>query len=160
MAVDLFELPMLERRRYCECCEYPTLAIIDDVDGAPEWTFSGTACDLCEWESASLDNEGEPEATLAEERNDGLSLAVARAQLERYGSIYDPVSLPPWKLSAPSIEVIEARVALRAAYAEAQKASLAERWTPWETVQAREAELRGVLAAQQARDEELTDGAP
>ena len=60
MMPDVFELPTLDRRRFCECCGYPSLFLPHDVDGSPEWETGATACDLCEWESTPLTREGEP----------------------------------------------------------------------------------------------------
>jgi hypothetical protein len=160
MPVDLFELPTLDRRRNCECCGYPTLNIPEGVGGETEWASSTTACDLCEWESAALGDDGDPIPSPEEDRNDGLALDVARRHLERYGSIYDPDNLPLWKVSAPSAWMVEARYALRAAYGELRHAPVANRWKPWARVRMAEGELRAAMLAQQAQDEEFANGAP
>jgi hypothetical protein len=116
MPVKVLESPRLDRRRYCECCGFPSLFIDDYEDGSLDWASSTCACDLCEWESRRLDAQGDPVSTPEEERNDGLTLEQARANFARFGFIYDPSDLPMWKPSAPSSSVQEARRALREAY--------------------------------------------
>jgi hypothetical protein len=159
MPIELFELPWIARRRYCECCGFPTLGIPDDRDGAPDWEGSATACDLCEWDSAPLGVDGEPRPSSDEERNDGLALDAARQRLERHGSIYDPADPPPWKLSAPSAHVVDARAALRASYAAVLDVPLAERGERWELADAAERELAAAMAAQREQDEALANDA-
>src|SRR5215213_8191479 len=117
MPVRLFESPTLDRRRYCECCGVPSLFVADDMDGSPDWQASNTACDLCEWVSRPLSEAGEPIGESDEAGNDGLTLEQARANVQRYGTIYDPAELPEWKVAPPSADVVSARSALRHVYA-------------------------------------------
>jgi len=158
MPVKVFEAPTLFRRRYCECCGYPSLGIFDMEDGSTDWTSTGCACDLCEWESQPLDARGDPLNTPEEERNDGLTLEQARANLARFESIYDPSDLPEWKLSAPSPEVEDARRTLREAYEALAAAASGAQWEPWDAVLEAERSLSDALATQQAADEEQVAG--
>jgi len=89
--VALFESPTLERRRYCECCGFPSLFVPDveprnrfEWDGSPDWENSGGTCDLCEWESRPLDARGNPVRAPRDDANDRLSLEQARANYARF----------------------------------------------------------------------------
>jgi hypothetical protein len=83
-----------------------------------------------------------------------MTLDQARANLARFGSIYDPNDLPDWKVSAPSPAVQEARRALREAYEALAAAEPGTQWEPWNTVTEAERNVRDALAAQQAADAE------
>lgn len=155
MAPDVFELPTLDRRRFCECCGYPSLFLPDNVDGTPEWDAMSTSCDLCEWESVRLTPDGEPRESSEEERNDGLTLDAARERLERYRSIYDPAELPVWKLSPPSDAVNNARDVLRSAYQDVMAVPLPERWSPWAAVLVAERALFDALRTQREDEQAL-----
>jgi hypothetical protein len=159
MPIELLELLFVARRRYCQCCGYPTLGVPDGTDGEPEWDVSATACDLCEWDSAPLNVDGEPLTSSDEERNDGLTLDVARQQVEQHGNIYDPASPALWKVSTPSAQVVQTRGALRAVYDALLDASVAERLGLWETVEAAERELAAAMASQRDQDEAFTNEA-
>ena len=90
---------------FCECCGYPTLGV---PLGQYELEFDSAqrACPLCEWENPRLTAAGTavPDGESAEERNDGRSLAEARASFARNLSMYDPAHLEPWMLGPPSAE--------------------------------------------------------
>jgi hypothetical protein len=80
-----------DSRVFCECCGYPTLRVpLGDIE--LEFDFAQRACPLCEWESPRLTEAGAPvpNGPSAEERNDGHSLAEARASLANHLSMYDP----------------------------------------------------------------------
>ena len=133
MPVALLETPTLERRRYCECCGFPSLIVPDiseDYDnpnwvsaGSPWWAGSVCACDLCEWESRPLDEQGDPLSTSEDERNDGVTLEQARANVARFGDTL-------------------------------MAAKPGEQWEQWNAVTEAERNVRGALIAQQAADEE------
>lgn len=163
MSVELLEVDPFDRRRFCECCGLPTLGIPERPDGSLEWEYAASACDLCGWQSRALDVDGDPGADGSdEERNDGVSLEVARANVKVFGSIYDPGQLPEWMPSPPSEAVRQAREALARAYRAAVDASMSDssdRYAHWETARAWEAELRECLRVQQQADEDLASGA-
>ena len=161
MTVELIEIGPLDRRRRCECCRYPTLGAPDEYEPDPEWELSRTSCDLCEWENAPLDSNGDvrADAPSQEELNDGLSLDAARANLVRFRSIYDPDDPPAWKVAPPSVDVVEAREALRAAYEEVLGLELPDRYERSGYVRACEDVLYDALAAQRRRDESFDDRA-
>ena len=118
MTVELLEVGVFERRRRCECCGFPTLAIYKEDDPGFRWDLTPTSCDLCEWDSRPLDVNGDisPSSASDEDRNDGLSLETARANFARFSSIYDPNDLPDWKLSPPDDGIVSLRTELRSAY--------------------------------------------
>jgi hypothetical protein len=160
----LLEVDPFDRRRFCECCALPTLAIPDRPDGSLEWECAGTACDLCGWESRPLDVNGAPctDDVSDEDRNDGMSLEAARANVKLFSSIYDPGQLPEWMLSPPKEAVRQAREALALAYRAVLDTSVSEfsdRYARWEAVREWEAELRECLRVQQQTDEDLASGA-
>jgi hypothetical protein len=154
MPITLFETPTLDRRRHCECCGAPSLSVPDGTDGRPDWGMSTNACNLCEWVSRPLTDAGEPsEEESDEERNDGLTLERARANIERHGSIYDPADLPAWKLAPPSPDVVSTRSTLRGAYSALDSDARVTPWDRWAAVTEAEYAVRDALAAQQAADE-------
>ena len=158
MPVKLFEPPALDRRRYCECCGFPTLFVADDIDGRPDWQMSTSACDLCEWVSRPLNEAGEPIEVSDEEHNDGLTLTQARANVARNGTIYDPRDLPVWKVAPPAPDVVSARTMLRRAYEGVETESISALWERWAAVTEAERALRDALAAQQGADEASVAG--
>jgi hypothetical protein len=159
--IKLLELDPFDRRRYCECCGCPTLGIPEDSSAAPDWTFGARACDLCEWESAVLDEAGNvsQHAETAETRNDGLSLAIARANFDRFLSIYDPDDPPVWQVSAPDMDVLECRAALRRAYSMLPTDMRADSYKHWLGIRALEHQLRTALRGQRERDMDIDDSA-
>ena len=159
MRVDVVRLNALVIRRRCECCEFPTLPMPDELEFDADWSYTPTACDLCEWESRPLDFDGNVRnnASSDADRNDGLSIERAREHFGRFLSIYDPNDLPQWKMGAQSAIVLERRRALRAAYAGAEMSSEHDRPALWSTIFGCEGALRQALAAEQADAEELND---
>jgi hypothetical protein len=144
-----------DSRMFCECCGYPTLHV-PLAQHELELDFGQRACLLCEWENPRLTEAGVPvpNGQSAEERNDGRSLAEARASFGRHLSMYDPAKLEPWMLAPPSPEVVQRKAALRDAYDALLAAPDSARWDSWSTVRACEDDL----AAQIAADHDDGDG--
>ena len=159
MTIELIEIGPLDRRRPCECCGFPTLAMPDEYEVDPAWELTSVSCDLCEWENRPLDRDGDVRADVPadEERNDGLSLDAARSHFGRFLSIYHPDEPPIWKVAPSSDDLVQAREALRAAYEDVLKIDVPERYEGWERVREREAALGDALAAQRTRDAEFGD---
>ena len=85
----------------CECCELPTLFIVEDRFGEAEWSETSLGCTICGWENVPADERGERrEKDLAEDRNDGIALGEAKNHFAQYGWMYDPARPPAW-LGAP-----------------------------------------------------------
>jgi hypothetical protein len=143
-----------DSRMFCECCGYPTLRV-PIAQHALEFDFAQRACPLCEWEIPRLTEAGlpVPNGQSAEERNDGRSLAEARASFGRHLSMYDPSKLEPWMLGPPSAEVIRRKGTLRKAYDALLASPDSARWDSWSTVRACE----DALAAQIAGDHDDGD---
>lgn len=137
-----------DSRMFCECCGYPTLRV-PLVQDELEFDFAQRVCPLCEWESPRLTEAGVPvpDSPSAEERNDGRSLAEARASFARHLSMYDPAKLEPWMLGPPSPEVIQKKGALREAYDALLAAPDSSLWDSWSTVRACEDALAAQVAA-------------
>jgi len=139
-----------DSRVFCECCGYPTLRV-PLVEIELEFDIAQRACPLCEWESPRLTEAGlpVPEGTSAEERNDGHSLAEARANFARHLSMYDPAKLEPWMLGPPSAKVTQRKRALRDAYDALLATPASSRWDSWTAVRACEDALAAQIAADQ-----------
>ena len=137
-----------DSRMFCECCGYPTL-LVPLGQYELEFDSARSACLLCEWESPRLTEAGVPipDGPNAEERNDGHSLAEARANFARHLSMYDPAKLEPWMLGPPSAGVIQCKRALRDAYDALLAAPDSSRGDSWTTVRACEDALAAQLAA-------------
>jgi len=105
---------LYEARIRCECCNLPTLRVPVDQHLGQHFEQAERVCGLCEWESVALTAQGAA-ATVdsGAERNDGISLAEARANFERYLSMYDPEKLEPWMLGPPSAELLMRKRAFR-----------------------------------------------
>ena len=155
MTVELIVLGPLDRRRCCECCGFPTLGVPDEHEPDPEWELTRTSCELCEWDNRPLDRTGDVRTDLPpdEERNDGLSLATARAHYAQFLSIYDPADPPTWRVTPPRAEVTEARAVLRTAYEAALACEIPGRYERWGDVQRCEYALCYALAEQRHDDE-------
>jgi hypothetical protein len=160
VSIDLLDIDPSDRRRYCECCGCPTL-VVPDYTAQPEWAFAATACDLCEWENAALDESGNlhPKDGEDEVRNDGLSLEAARSNFARFLSIYDPDAPPVWRVSAPSPEILAQRKQLLTAYVAVSSPESADAYGQWLRIRELERSLRALLQSQQERDADIADGA-
>jgi len=88
------------------------------------------------------------------ERNSGISLAEARANFERYLSMYDPEKLEPWMLGPPSAELLMRKRAFRDSCAALLSVSGRERWDAFGLARACES----ALEAQADADRERLDG--
>jgi len=159
MTVELLEVGGFERRRHCECCEFPTLAIYNESELDFRWNLTPTSCDLCEWDSRPLDVNGDISASAPsdEQRNDGLSLETARANFGRFSSIYDPDDLPDWKVSPPGDDIVSLRVALRSAYMDVLAHGSDPGFERWGRVHDCERALAAALADQREHDQDLAE---
>ena len=159
MTVELLEVGPFERRRRCECCEFPTLAIRNEDELDFRWNLTPTSCDLCEWDSRPLDANGDVSASSPsdEERNDGLSLATARANFARFSSIYDPNDLPDWKLSPPDDGIVSLRTELLSAYTDVLAHGSDPGFERWGRMHDCERALSAALAAQRERDQNAAE---
>lgn len=161
MPVELIDIGPLDRRRRCECCQFPTLIVPDKYEPNPWWDSTPTSCPLCEWDSQPLDVDGELRAAgeSDEDRNDGLSLEAARHNFARFLSIYDPGAPPIWKPTPTSPDVVERRGALRSAYSRLSGRDAPDAIERWQEVLVCEQALALALAAQQAADQALDEDA-
>ena len=157
MTFEPIEIGPLDRRRPCECCGFPTLLVPDEYEPDPRWDLTSVSCILCEWESRPLDQDGDVRTDVPsdEERNDGLSLEVARSHFARFLSIYNPDEPPIWKVAPAIAEVLDARDALRAVYEEVLALDIPDRYERWEDVRGREYALHDALTVQRSRDEDF-----
>ena len=118
-------------RLRCTCCGAPTLTV--DVLSDPPVVLT-PVCLLCEWENQS-DVAGE-QSTVAD---DGVSLAEARANFDRFCWMYDPSTPQPWMQALPSRDELQARAGLRAIYRSIDReADVAEFERLWEEARAAE----------------------
>ena len=153
-APSLFTDGVFQARVRCECCNLPTLHVPVDRYGAQHFEWAERVCPLCEWESVALTAQGQA-ATIdsGAERNGGISLAEARANFERYLSMYDPDKLEPWMLGPPSAALLLRKRAFRDSCAALLSVSGRERWDAFGLARACES----ALAAQADADRERLD---
>jgi hypothetical protein len=149
--------PLGTVRMTCECCGFPTLPLAPDaLLGEVDWASTVLACPLCSWESgpASEDGTPDPEGGSGEDRNEGFTLAAARANFERHGWMYDPAEPPAWMGGPPTAEETGVRRALREAYEALAGASDPQaRGAAWERVLDVESQLRAAEEARRAATE-------
>ena len=159
MSVEIIPLNVLDHRRRCECCHYPTLVVSSEYPTMGDWQYAIRSCPLCDWESRALTDRGEPDpnAESDEQRNDGLSVLQARINFERFLSIYDPDEPPPWRGLPPSARVLGLRRSLSEAYQTLLATEQPSPFPLWEQVRAYEAALRQASADQQAEEESSFD---
>ena len=148
-------------RMRCECCDCPTLPLVADTAMLEvDWESSRLACLLCDWESGPALEDGTPDPTApsAASRNEGYALDEARANVQRYGWMYDPAAPPLWMGGAPTTEELALRRALLEAYAELDAAAeRRERGAAWERIVPLEAQLRDAAEARRDALEEAQD---
>ncbi len=159
MTVDLLDVGVFERRRSCECCGFPTLAIYNEGDPGFGWDLTPTSCDLCEWDSRPLDVNGDisPSSASDEDRNDGLSVETARANFARFSSIYDPADPPDWKVSPPADGIVGLRADLRSAYTDVVAHGSDPGFERWGRVHECERSLSAALDAQRKHDQDAAE---
>jgi hypothetical protein len=157
MTVELLEVGPFERRRRCECCQLPTLAVYNEGEPGFRWDLAPTSCDLCEWDSRPLDANGAIDASSPadEDRNDGLSLETARANFAHFSSIYDPNDLPDWKISPPAGDIVALRDELRSAFTDVLAHGSDPELERWGLVHECERALSTALEEQRKNDQDL-----
>ena len=122
----------------CPCCGYPTF---QRTERLPH-------CVLCEWEEPAPGEES------------AVSLADARANFARFGTIYDPQHLPAWMPRPPSAaarrERGEMRAAVEAMGVERRPDRLSELWgrfyRAWDALRATEQHEVGTLPGKTRRE--------
>lgn len=121
--MTFIELHDFHPRVRCECCGYRTRPIPQFTDGTVVIAEASSSCGLCDWENASIDENGNsvPGSESDEERNDGYSIAEATANFTRHLSMYDPARLAPWMLGPTSAEERELKRELKAAHEEVDR---------------------------------------
>jgi hypothetical protein len=118
-------------RLRCACCGCPTLeAGTLYLDETP-WP---QVCLLCDWENAAPDRRVD--------EDDAVSLTQARANVQRYGWMYDPTHPPSWLVEPPSSEELQMRLDLREVYAAIDEEPSGPRFFDvWEIARTAEDEL-------------------
>jgi hypothetical protein len=129
-------------RLRCVCCGCPTL------DGPSLERFNALwpqDCVLCDWENA-----GPSQTAIVD---DYMSLAQARANVERFSWMYDPDALPDWLPHRPSTAELHARATLRQCYRTIdQDRNGSESEKLWRAARDAEVELRSLVDARTSAD--------
>ena len=149
------ELHDFHPRARCECCGYRTRPISQFTDGTVAIADTSSSCGLCDWENASLDENGNsiPGPESDEERNDGYSITEAQANFAKHLSMYDPARPAPWMLGPASAEEIDLKRELKAAHEGVERDP--DNLLTWDRVVALETALDELI---RSRIEALQDG--